>query len=523
MTLDNKENKADKILGLTYKYLITAFFTVIVVYLLYISINETSFIDIKEYTTYEKDSLIKNILGLLVFVSAGFALVKLKYIKNVIKFINDNETVFGILRAILLLIMFITGYILVTNAQCIPESDQFRVQEAVSDILKGDYSKFENDGYIGIYKNQLGLLGFSYIFALVFGEMNFQAFQIMNVCFLVVIFRELSQIAKLMGMSNVVALLTVAMGIIYYPVSMNVILVYGNIPGLAFAIVAIYNEIVYFKNKKNHNLIISIVAIICAMLLKQNYLIYSIGMILYACSHIFGKNKKSAIVVIVSILAAIAAQAVVPVAVARNVSGKSLDQGMSSFAWIAMGFQDGKRAPGWYNSYSLKTYRECDYNSALLSEKAKENIIDSLEAFNNDKDMAGEFFSKKIASQWNNPTFQCFWNIEVRKTEAKDDNWTRKLLEPDIKEQCIAYLNIVQMLILFGAAAYVIMNRISSKGNEVYLLPSIFIGGFLFHLFWEAKCQYTILFFVLLFPYAVCGYGHIINKLHKAFNKRMHN
>ena len=37
------------------------------------------------------------------------------------------------------------------------------------------------------------------------------------------------------------------------------------------------------------------------------------------------------------------------------------------------------------------------------------------------------------------------------------------------------------------------------------LLPMIFIGGFIFHLFWEAKGQYTITYFVLLIPYCVKG------------------
>ena len=37
------------------------------------------------------------------------------------------------------------------------------------------------------------------------------------------------------------------------------------------------------------------------------------------------------------------------------------------------------------------------------------------------------------------------------------------------------------------------------------LLPMIFIGGFIFHLFWEAKGQYTITYFALLIPYCAKG------------------
>jgi len=38
------------------------------------------------------------------------------------------------------------------------------------------------------------------------------------------------------------------------------------------------------------------------------------------------------------------------------------------------------------------------------------------------------------------------------------------------------------------------------------LLPGIvFIGGFLFHLVWEAKGQYSVVYFMLLLPYAYLG------------------
>ena len=43
------------------------------------------------------------------------------------------------------------------------------------------------------------------------------------------------------------------------------------------------------------------------------------------------------------------------------------------------------------------------------------------------------------------------------------------------------------------------------------LLPTIFIGGFLFHLFWEAKSQYTITYFVLLIPYCAKGLMDMTN------------
>lgn len=47
-----------------------------------------------------------------------------------------------------------------------------------------------------------------------------------------------------------------------------------------------------------------------------------------------------------------------------------------------------------------------------------------------------------------------------------------------------------------------------------------FIGGFLFHIFWEAKCQYTIIFFVLLIPYAFQGYRQCVRNISEWLGKK---
>lgn len=49
------------------------------------------------------------------------------------------------------------------------------------------------------------------------------------------------------------------------------------------------------------------------------------------------------------------------------------------------------------------------------------------------------------------------------------------------------------------------------------LLPTIFIGGFIFHLFWEAKSQYTITYFVLLIPYCAKGLMDMTNEMIDSF------
>lgn len=56
-----------------------------------------------------------------------------------------------------------------------------------------------------------------------------------------------------------------------------------------------------------------------------------------------------------------------------------------------------------------------------------------------------------------------------------------------------------------GVLVFVLFD-IKNCSIEHLIFAIIFIGGFVFHLFWEAKCQYTITYFVLLIPYAAKGY-----------------
>lgn len=81
-------------------------------------------------------------------------------------------------------------------------------------------------------------------------------------------------------------------------------------------------------------------------------------------------------------------------------------------------------------------------------------------------------------------------------------------------------MNVVQTLVLFGTVMYFILNYKKIKIKEL-IFAIIFIGGFIFHLLWEAKCQYTITYFILLIPYTVLGYKCISEKLIKFYNIRI--
>lgn len=70
-------------------------------------------------------------------------------------------------------------------------------------------------------------------------------------------------------------------------------------------------------------------------------------------------------------------------------------------------------------------------------------------------------------------------------------------------------LNYLHIWLIFGAALLIFSGK-EELSPEMLLLMTVFVGGFVFHTFWEAKGQYTLPYFVLLIPLAVQGYWSVI-------------
>ena len=75
----------------------------------------------------------------------------------------------------------------------------------------------------------------------------------------------------------------------------------------------------------------------------------------------------------------------------------------------------------------------------------------------------------------------------------------------------VQYMDTMETIIFFGTLIYIVINFKKIKFKEMFF-AIVFIGGFIFHIIWEAKCQYTITYFILIIPYAVKGYSTLIRQ-----------
>lgn len=484
---------------------------IILLFLTAISIFETADMNVDEFTTYLSDNPIIHIIAICMIIAI------IKFIrKKQIKITKRKLCIF-----IAVWLVLIIAWILIT--QLYPRADQKTVLNIANDLLNGKTEAFEKYNYVGIYPHQTSLILFEIIPQIIFGEYNYLALQFFNIIAILIAIFAIYKITRIIFKNKQTSIGTIITLFLFTPLSFYVTFVYGNLIGLAASMVAVWMLLKYLESKKIRYLILSAICIELAILFKSNYLITLLAMI---CLILLYAIKEKRLKTLLSVLVIIAVYFTGNLGInfiAKTATGKDRSDGTPAKAFIAMGLQEGPRAPGWYNEYNVDVYKKSDYDSKKADEKAGKNIKKRIKEMISNPGYTLGFFYQKISSQWNNPTFQCFWINELRKSNLENTDVFRSInTQGPANEIFKGYMNIVQTLILFGATAYCVLDFKKIKSKQLIFII-IFIGGFLFHLIWEAKGQYTFTYFVLLIPYAVRGFVKIsdINLPKKAISDKI--
>ena len=495
-----------------FKHIVNWLFFLIVAFLCVLSVFNTSAIvqDYTEFTFFLKDNPLKIVLAVTVMVLGAWIISKTKLVKNTINRINSDEVYFGKAKRIAYIIMFILMMIWILTAFFYPEADQYDVQLAAAEMRMGNYGFAADMGYLSRNPHQAGLVLVSYLLTFVLGKQNYIAIEILNVLMIMYSYECLSGIGKEIGLKPFGQLLVILSAFIFPVLPLYAYFIYGSIPGLMFALIAIKYEMEFFRSGERKTLLLCGLFIALALLLRTNNLIILIAMLIYAVVKAVEKKNFKLMIMVPVLLISLLFQSLIPSKTIEAITGHKLDNGLSSLSYIAMGLQEGERAPGWYNGYNNDSFALAGNDSKKQKEIAIEEIKERIWTFNKDREYAFEFFVKKTASQWNNPTFQVFWNLDGKISKFYTrDSWVMYFVNKEGAFAAQRYLNVIQSLILIGATLWAMLVSARKSSTEWYILPLIFIGGFLFHLFWEAKAQYTFVYFVLLIPYAIKGYMNL--------------
>lgn len=485
------------------KWIIMVIFAVCIFFLTAVSIFGNCFVNNEEYTFFVSDYAYKHVA--IFFIITIIMMIW----KTIPKKVIDRK--FFMLIWYGFLILYTVAMIIVTFYVSLPpRADQRYIVDAANKMLVGDFSPFENGGYLNVYPNQVGIVYLLYWLFKIF-PIGYKIIWILNAISLSVIFGGMDKIAKLIFEEKKHNYLVGIATVLFIPLTCYVTFVYGNLIGQALSTLGIYFYLRFRKEPRISSMLFMIVTLALSVLVKENFVIPVIGVVIVLSLDLLRKPIKRKIVAIIGIIVVTILCSTLVKMHTEYISGHKISEGVPTLAWIVMGMQEGYMAEGWHNAYNEMVFRENGCDSKLAYEQVKSDLNERIKHFINNPGYTLKFFFKKQTSQWNNPTFEGFWINDVDKRVKEGQN-VRSLTgvlrsvagEPGnapLKEFC----NVYSSMVLFGVCLWIYIGKKEITINDL-LLAIVFIGGFVFHTIWEAKCQYVMPYFVLLLPYSVRGY-----------------
>lgn len=405
------------------------------------------------------------------------------------------------------------AFVFIINTKIELVYDQQMVYQAVIKLLEGDYSPWQPGGYMHAYPFQNGLVLLYIPLRIIFRDNIYMAVQVINLLFmelLAVGFYKLGE--RYFGIN--VAVFSYLGTLSFFPMWGYLKYMYGNLPGLCLAVWAVYFLTKYLENGKRRYAGASAGCILFAVAYKGNFLVYAIAMCIVLLVECIVRKKGAYLCVTALLAVAVMLGANGASWIMRGVTGYETNRGIPKTHWITMGLRESYVAPGWYSGDSRKWFEENDFSIETCIKDDMEQIAGSVQRFWNDKEYGRDFFAKKIASSWNNPTFEGFAIVVKGNLKGTLDYWMKDILYSGGVMNTIltVVMDIIQSIYLFGALLYMMYCRKERELNKAIPLVAL-TGGFLMHIFWEAKCQYTIIYFIVLIPYAFAGYQECARRL----------
>ncbi len=457
--------------------------------------------DIKERlesVIYYNDNFILN----LIVLGAGMLLLFLLIAKV-------KKVPLRTLQIALFVWTFLLGTVWVLSSQTCPSEDSYTVTAAAREFAENNFDRLTNGQYFKNYPFQLGYVLFNegvFRFIELFTHPDtVMVLEVMNAFFLAMINVLLLSIgAKLFKDHRVDLVTTVLLALSAAPV-IDCVFTYGLFPGMAFALLAVYLELKWLIDNKPLCSIGAAASIAFAIMLKSNYLIWMIALVLVWIVKIPARKKY--VMDVLFLTGTVVLSLCVQPTVKRFYEKRAnyeLGDSIPYSSWIAMGLSETDLAPGWYNIYiTVFNFEQSDFNAEEAGRRSTELIKERLRYFRENPQYTNDFFYRKIVSQWNETSYQSIWNNTVR-LQYKDKNafahWVCYEGERPVKRYIDCYSQLV-FFCFFLSTLYLL----KKKKFLFSMLPVVFLGGFFYQLISEGKAQYIIPYFMIMSGYAAFG------------------
>ncbi len=498
------------------------------------------------------ESIIVNIIAVLLFIAFGYIAVMSifqtsvidpdNYVNEVILYQPDNAMLSVALTALffiivmgmrryysffsrvnlvameigLLVYVLVLGMLWVNAVQSIPGADSANIFEAASGAAQGDYTGlqsnalfhnhdyYQNNSYFMFYPFQLGFVFICELIYRVFGAATAMPLEYINVICVALAYLGIAKVTRELFSRRAAEFVAIVLLIGCLQPILFTTFAYGNVMGMCFAIWACYFLIRYFRTARYLLLIPSGVLLVLSTLAKYNNMIYLVAFAVVLIVHAIKEKKWQSIAFLLILCVCTVGASKLIIKSYEQRADTTYTNGVSQVLYMDTGLQESYMAPGWYTTIGMRTFMDNNFDTDAANEQAWEDIKERLEQFSDDPAYAVDFFSKKILSQWNEPTYESIWVSKVKgHYNGEVGAFVNSVYNKSWGQFLGSYFNgYVQVLFVLFAGG--IMTLFIKRRTDIstILLPLVLLGGFGYHLLFEGKSQYILTYIILLIPIA---------------------
>ncbi len=424
-------------------------------------------------------------------------------------------------------------------------NDALALDGIVNRFMDGDFSDLTQKGsYLCTYPFQLGYVFYGQLIAILFGESNFIAYQILNLISILLTLYFLQKITKELFedtlTSQIACLLSGGM-LFLFVYSTHV---YSDIPSLFPQTLAIYTTIRYLRTHRFRYMIFTAASLGIAIVLKNNAYIALIAIELILFIDVFYRIDnadsfphlliKSFLVGGLILLCGIGMPKLVRhgYAAVAGIAENDIHDGVPSSTYFAMGIQETDQGQsGWYNGYNARTFAEHNYDRQATDAAARQRFSEDFSALVANPSHMAYFYAKKFLTQWGDASCISMRNLELASRHVEGhSSLTISIIYGNGRELFYQIMQLYHAVTLIGFLWFFItlFRSFHNQAKDIprnlntsdiyprflsqsFLILFIF-GGMVFHELWEASSRYTMRYFIFFVPFAANGIRKLISK-----------
>lgn len=467
---------------------------------------------LSQQVSLRQDNLLLTLLKSLPFIALGYFLSS-----HIAK--DNSARRLRLLELFVMGVYFCAGCFLILFGRTVPAADAMSVFAGGVSVASGDFSVFVGaDSYYSYYPFQVGLSMFEALFIRLwnlFPILNakpaYHFIKLMYVLLIVLSVHIIRKITELLWHSETTTCICLVLLLFQFPLIMYSSFVYGEIPGLVFFLGGFYYALrVVHQVGSRFRLYFLLSVLLCgfSVLVRKNSLILIIAVCISLLYEFFRTKRKSILCLAFSILACAVTFPALAQSYAEYRSGYELKQGVTGLSYIAMGMQESTRSAGWYNGFNFLTYLEADQDTSAANQVARRAIAERLDVFRADPSYALDFYWRKFTSLWCDGTYAC--RQATLAFLGQRPEFLNQIYGGRYQSVVVDWCDLYQNFLHIGLFLFVLDSLLSKTPKRNYCILEMtfviaMIGGFLFHLVWEANSRYIFTYGILLIPIAARG------------------